>query len=451
MRVPKEGVRSRRLTARSANRYGRSGSANKPRSRGTGTGSRMPRGDYPPEPSTIPWNRSTRFQAAVVAGVFFCGRVYSALNALGAGGLRSPHLVNVTSGISYGLNVVFALLTGIFVNVLGERIVLSSGVIGFSINGASLYCNNKFETTWLMYFSSALQGFATALLWVVQAAIMLAYPEPDFKGKFISIWYASIAAGQSVGGALALGFNAENQNAGAITPITYIPLITIAALGPFIALLLSNPEKVIRRDGVKIQSKKQLSAVDEAKKMVLLIPMFIFSQWFLSYKGTFTAVYHSLTSAFTGIAGTFAMGFFLDSPRLSRSTKFRWAFIGTYTLYSLVWIWYTVVQWYYAKTNPVGLDWTQSEFYASFLLILVDGFVDHAFQTFLYALVGSLTEDMDELERYTGFLKAVNTGGAALGYAVQTKWSMVGAEALLIGPWFVQVIPTWLVVRKVHK
>jgi hypothetical protein len=58
-------------------------------------------------------------------------------------------------------------------------------------------------------------------------------------------------------------------------------------------------------------------------------------------------------------------------------------------------------------------------------------FVDHAFQTFMYALVGSLTENVDELERYTGYMKAVNTGGAALGYAVQTQWSMVGAEALL--------------------
>ncbi|BCS19552.1 uncharacterized protein APUU_12380A [Aspergillus puulaauensis] len=412
-----------------------------------------PETDYLPEVSTIPWNRSTKFQAAIVAGVFFCGPgMYSALNALGAGGLKSPHLVNITSGISYGLNVVFALLTGVFVNVLGERLVLSLGVVGFSINGASLYCNNKFQTTWLMYFASALQGFTTALLCigtrVVQASIMLAYPEADFKGKFISIWYSSIAAGQSVGGALALGFNAENQNAGAITPITYIPLITIAACGPFIALLLSNPEKVIRRDGVKVQSKKQPNALEEAKKVfsalarkeiILLVPMFIFSQWFLSYKGTFTAVYHSVrgraltsfTSAFAGIAGTFAMGFFLDSPRLSRSTKFRWAFLGTYTLYSIVWIWYTVVQWYYAKTNPVGLDWTQSEFYASFLLILVDGFTDHAFQTFMYALVGSLTEHIDELERYTGFMKAVNTGGAALGYAVQTEWSMMGSEALL--------------------
>ncbi|KAL3486496.1 major facilitator superfamily domain-containing protein [Aspergillus germanicus] len=412
-------------------------------------------------PTTIPWRRSTAFQAAVIAGVFFCGPgMYGALNALGAGGLKSPHLVNITSGISYGLNVIFALLTGVFVNVLGERIVLSIGVLGFAINGASLYCNNKFHTIWFMYFASALQGFTTALLWVVQASVMLAYPEPDFKGKFISIWYGSIAAGNSIGGALALGFNAEN--------LTYIPLIAIAACGPFIALLLSNPEKVVRRDGVKIQTKKQPSAWEEAKKvfsavqrreMLFLTPLFIFSQWFLSYKGNFTAVYHSVrgraltsfTGAFAGIAGTFAMGVFLDSKTLSKSAKFRWGFIGVYTLYTLVWVWYTVVQWYYEKTAPVGLDWAQGEFYTSFLLMLVDGFVDHAFQTFMYALVGSLTENVDELERYTGYMKAVNTGGAALGYAVQTQWSMMGAEALLLGLWVIQIIPTWLVVRKVQK
>ncbi|KAL2851269.1 MFS general substrate transporter [Aspergillus pseudodeflectus] len=388
----------------------------------------------------VPWRRSTAFQAAIIAGVFFCGPgMYGALNALGAGGLKSPHLVNITSGISYGLNVIFALLTGVFVNILGERIVLSIGVLGFAINGASLYCNNKFHTIWFMYFASALQGFTTALLWVVQASVMLAYPEPDFKGKFISIWYGSIAAGNSIGGALALGFNAKNREAGAISPVTYIPLIAIAACGPFIALLLSNPEKVIRRDGVKIQTKKQPNAWEEAKKMLLLTPLFIFSQWFLSYKGNFTAVYHSVrgraltsfTGAFAGIAGTFAMGVFLDSTRLSKSAKFRWAFIVVYTLYTLVWLWYTVVQWYYEKTAPVGLDWEQGEFYASFLLMLADGFVDHAFQTFMYALVGSLTENVDELERYTGYMKAVNTGGAALGYAVQTQWSMMGAEALL--------------------
>lgn len=46
-------------------------------------------------------------------------------------------------------------------------------------------------------------------------------------------------------------------------------------------------------------------------------------------------------------------------------------------------------------------------------------------------------------------MKAVHTGGAALGYGVQVKWSMMGSEALLLGLWVVQIFPTWLVVREV--
>jgi hypothetical protein len=84
-----------------------------------------------------------------------------------------------------------------------------------------------------------LRGYADLVIRVVQASVMLAYPEPDFKGKFsmlyvairrgraliyllVSIWYGSIAAGNSIGGALALGFNAENREAGAISPGMYL-------------------------------------------------------------------------------------------------------------------------------------------------------------------------------------------------------------------------------------
>lgn len=118
--------------------------------------------------SSIPFFRSTRFQAAVIAAVFFCGPgMNDALNALGAGGLRDPTLVNITSGMSFGMNFVFALLTGVFVNVFGERLVLSVGVIGFSVYAGSLYCNSQYDTTWFLYFSATLQGFCTALLWYV--------------------------------------------------------------------------------------------------------------------------------------------------------------------------------------------------------------------------------------------------------------------------------------------
>ena len=49
----------------------------------------------------------------------------------------------------------------------------------------------------------------------------------------------------------------------------------------------------------------------------------------------------------------------------------------------------------------------------------------------MYALIGTLSEEVDELARFIGLMKAINTGGAALGYAVQVKWTMVGSEAIL--------------------
>lgn len=117
-------------------------------------------------PSKIPPHRGTRWQALVIAATFICGPgMNSALGALGAGGLQDPTLVNITSGLGYGLIAFFSFFGGVFVNLLGVRLVLSIGIISFSVSGASLYCNNKYGTVWFLYFSHVLQGFCAAILW----------------------------------------------------------------------------------------------------------------------------------------------------------------------------------------------------------------------------------------------------------------------------------------------
>jgi hypothetical protein len=113
--------------------------------------------------------------------------------------------------------------------------------------------------------------------------------------------------------------------------------------------------------------------------MVLLIPLFIYSQWFNGYESTFVTDYHSVrgralgsfVGAIASILGSFTTGFLLDKGSAPRSTKFRRAFFFIYIIYTASWTWATVVQWYYAKTKPVGLDWTEREFYLSFLLYLL--------------------------------------------------------------------------------
>jgi hypothetical protein len=78
-------------------------------------------------------------------------------------------------------------------------------------------------------------------------------------------------------------------------------------------------------------------------QILLLVPMFLYSQWFLSYNGTFVTVYHSvrgralggLLNNVLGAVGTAV--FFFMSHRLgwSRKQVARRGFFIIFTLYSL--------------------------------------------------------------------------------------------------------------------
>ncbi|UPK99823.1 hypothetical protein LCI18_010758 [Fusarium solani-melongenae] len=173
----------------------------------------------PVMPEKIPFFRGTTFQALIVAFLFFSGPgMISALGAVGAGGLKDPLLVNITSGMQYGMNCVFAFFAGVAINILGVRGALCFGLLCFPIRGASLYCANKFKTVWFMYFASAIGGLTSSILWVVQGAIILSYPEPWKKGFFISSWYNSLSLGTLLGGIIAIAFNTKRNKAGSISP-----------------------------------------------------------------------------------------------------------------------------------------------------------------------------------------------------------------------------------------
>lgn len=114
----------------------------------------------------VPFFRGTIWQALVVAGTFFCAPgMYSAINSLGAGGLRSPLLVNITSSMGYGLTAVFSFFAGSVINVLGLRGTLSIGAVSFPLYGAALYCNVRYKIVWFLYLAQAIQGFCAAVLW----------------------------------------------------------------------------------------------------------------------------------------------------------------------------------------------------------------------------------------------------------------------------------------------
>ena len=59
-------------------------------------------------------------------------------------------------------------------------------------------------------------------------------------------------SGQILGGAINLGINAKNNQAGKVSYTVFLVFIALQATGPFVALLLNRPSKVQRKDGKKV-------------------------------------------------------------------------------------------------------------------------------------------------------------------------------------------------------
>lgn len=107
--------------------------------------------------------------------------------------------------------------------------------------------------------------------------------------------------------------------------------------------------------------------------------MFIYSQWFLSYHGTFLAVYHGvrgralggLLSSVSGILGTWAFWVLADLTGWNQKQVLRRGYYIIFSLQTAVWIYTTVVQKIYSNTKPVGLDWLESEYWLSVVLYTI--------------------------------------------------------------------------------
>ena len=72
----------------------------------------------------------------------------------------------------------------------------------------------------------------------------------------LGLWVFMRNAAPVIGGAIIFGLNHAIDSSGGVSLQTYLVIIGIMCAGPFISLLLSRPEQVQRKDGVKIELRK---------------------------------------------------------------------------------------------------------------------------------------------------------------------------------------------------
>ncbi|KAG7746175.1 hypothetical protein KL912_004736 [Ogataea haglerorum] len=196
--------------------------------------------------------RSSLTQAFLIGLLSFTQPgIYTAISGLGAGGQATTHTYYVSTVIINSLMTGLAPIFSIFANLFGLKLTLFIGCIGYAIYSSSLYYNSKTGNQVFILVASVILGFSGAAFWTSEGAVVMSYPEKSRRGLFIGIWAFLNKFGGIISGSIVFALNYSGTKKGQVSLNTYVALLSIQCVGPFLALALSPPEKVLRKDGTK--------------------------------------------------------------------------------------------------------------------------------------------------------------------------------------------------------
>jgi MFS family permease len=425
-------------------------------------------GTQHPNSHPAKWYRST-FYNALILGIcnFLAPGIWGAMNSLGGGGQQEPYLVNTANALTFCLMVVSCFFSSVVVKYIGIKWTLIIGTMGYAPYAGGLYLNNRYSVEWLVILGAALCGTSAGIFWMSEAAIALSYPEPWNQGKFLGFWLSFRLGGQVLGGAINLGLNADNDEAGKVSYNVFLVFVALQALGPIAGLLLNNPDQVQRKDGVAVKLKIADSPLQEmkataklfcSKNFLLIVPLIAQAVYTESVMFTFQSLWFSVRARALGsfLSGVVAiisgniLGRYLDMKKLTLATRARGAFWFIMITQGAWWIWATIIVTEYNKTNPV-YDWVDPGFGRGFALFLfwVIGFQLN--YMYLYFVVGNIASSEEEVVRIAGLLRGTESAAQAVSYglgAVQVM-ARTGSVYLNFGLWAIALVPGWFVIRQI--
>ncbi|RUP49141.1 major facilitator superfamily domain-containing protein [Jimgerdemannia flammicorona] len=388
---------------------------------------------------TMNFRFSSPLVQVIIVGLvcFCCPGMFNALNGLGAGGRigADVSLVDKANSALYSCFAIIGFFAGSVNNILGFKLTLFFGTIGYVVYAGSLWSYDRNQNDAFVIAAGALLGASAGLLWTAQGCVMMSYPEEKDKGKYVSIFWAIFNLGAVLGSIIPLALNIENKSSGGVSDGTYIAFMIIMMFGILLILLLKPPNKVTRDDGTPVTLVVSTDWRSELKsivlllgnwRMVLLIPMFLGSNWFYAYQFGINAIYFDVpTRALNGtmaaqIFGSIAMGWFLDSKFLNRRGRGLAGLAIMGTLFCGVWAGGLAFQLGFERGENLGVGWSDPRFPGPFVLYFSYGMMDAIYQTYCYWLMGALTNDAAALSRYAGFYKGIQSAGGAFSFAIDS-------------------------------
>ncbi|KAI9271948.1 major facilitator superfamily domain-containing protein [Phascolomyces articulosus] len=368
-----------------------------------------------------------------------CPGMFNALNGLGAGGMMASdiQLTNSANSALYACFAVVGFFAGTVTNTLGVKTTLTIGSVGYAVYSASLWVYDRKQVSGFVIAAGAILGCCAGVFWSAQGAIMMSYPEEKNKGKYVAIFWALFNIGGILGSVITLGINLQSGGSGGVSTGTYTAFVIIMIVGIFSSLLLAPPSMVVRSDGSHVTVPKHAHWKEELKgvihvwkewRIICLIPAFIASNWFYAYQFHVNAVYFDATTrALNGtmywgmqIIGSMIFGFILDYQGLTRRTR---ALIGAGILFVVmmaIWAGGFVFQLSFENDYDDPIHWDDWRFGRPFLLYIMYGLSDALYQSYMYWLMGAMSNDPALLARYAGFYKAMQSAGAAISFGIDS-------------------------------
>ena len=412
--------------------------------------------------SQTKWYHSTFFNATILGLCDFTAPgLWNAMSSLGASGMEKPYLVNASSALTFGLMFVVSFFGSAVVQRVGLRQALAIGCVGYAPYSAALYCNNRFGTEWYVIFGAALCGLSAGIFWTAEAAIALSYPEVNRKGKILAYWMCFNVGGELVGGSVNLGLDANRNTKGSVSSKVYLVFIALQCLGPFIAFLLSPPEKVQRVDGKRVRLYTDNSVLKELRetarffirKEFLLILPFVLQKmfpgpFFSTYETQFFSVRARALASFLGsVVSMFSgllLGFLFDRKSVSNKNKARIGFCIIEILQGGIFIWSTINTFYFEKEdrNYNVFDWSDPGFGKAFGVLMFSDIATQLTSLYLYYLIGNLANNPQEIIRLSAIMRGSESASEAVSYGLNAVNDLITIpnNAINFGLWAISLI-----------
>ncbi|KAI0275376.1 MFS general substrate transporter [Gloeopeniophorella convolvens] len=403
------------------------------------------------------WYRTPMAQVVLVGITCFATvGMFQAVSNLGAGGTQDTSLSDISNGVLYGMFAITGLVSGGINNILGPRITLAIGSLGYALYIGSLWCFQTQGTRWFLIFAGGVLGVSAALLWSAQGAIMMSYPLEKDKGKAFGVFWAIFQFGSFIGSVIALAINIRSGQLSEVSTATYLAFLIIMLCGTVSTVLILPTAAIVRSDGTLVKVEAASSVREELrsfakvmtdKRILLLTPMFFASNYFYAYQGAVNAFYfdgptRALNATLEGagaIVGALIIGFFvLDGTRFRRRTR---GFLGLgFVSVVTITVWSCALAWQvkFDRTPRTKVHYTDSAYHTKGALYFFYYFGDAAYQALAYWIMGAISNDPFTLARFTGFYKALQSAGSAGSFGMDATSTPFLNE--LLASWIMMLV-----------